>query len=57
LARLDQQYGGWWANGDDKWVPWVLNRGYGTTLPTAPVALAGKGMGWTDWMFGSPSSS
>jgi hypothetical protein len=53
IWRLDQQYGGWWAASDDRWVPWVINRAYGATFPTTPVTSPGKLMGWTDWMSGS----
>jgi hypothetical protein len=52
LQRLDQQFTGWWATGDDTWVPWLLNHAYGVSLPTAPATLPGKGMAFTDWMFG-----
>lgn len=36
------------AEGDDTWIPWVVNRLYGVSLPTTP-ASAGKNMAWTDW--------
>jgi len=40
----------WWATGDDRWVPWVVNHAYGTEFLTeAPGGRAGKNMGWTDW--------
>jgi hypothetical protein len=38
----------WWAKGDDRWVPWVVNHVYPTDFPTEPVRI-GKIMGWTDW--------
>jgi hypothetical protein len=49
LHYLDQEFGGWWAEGDDEWNPWVINRAYGTSFPAALPARAGKNMGWTDW--------
>jgi hypothetical protein len=48
LHTLNTSFGGWWAQGDDTWQPWVINRAYGTTYPTA-AARPGKAMGWTDW--------
>ena len=48
---LWMQYGGWWATGDDTWVPWMVNYVYGTSYRTAPANI-GKNMGWTDWMYG-----
>ncbi|MBL8957301.1 MAG: discoidin domain-containing protein [Myxococcaceae bacterium] len=36
------------AEGDDTWIPWVVNKVYGVSLPTSP-ASSGKNMGWTDW--------
>jgi hypothetical protein len=39
---------GWWASGDDTWVPWVINRIYGTSFQTDPANI-GKCMAWTDW--------
>lgn len=52
LARLQNQYGGWWASGDDVWVVWLMNKTYGTNYPTEEVGDikgAGKNMSWTDW--------
>jgi len=51
LLSLEFQYGGWWATGDDTWIPWLVNRAYGTSFPTGPANI-GKNMGWTDWMYG-----
>ncbi|HEY3189569.1 MAG TPA: hypothetical protein VGJ70_18925, partial [Solirubrobacteraceae bacterium] len=48
LQGLDAQFGGWWAKSDDTWQPWLLNRAYGTSLPTQ-AARSGKLMGFTDW--------
>lgn len=55
LEQLDTRYpdDGWWAAGDDNWVPWVVNFVYGTDFPTAK-ARPGKNMGWTDWTHSSP---
>jgi hypothetical protein len=36
------------ATGDDSWQPHLVNRIYGSTLPSRP----GKNMGWTDWTHG-----
>lgn len=51
LDGLERQYGGWWATGDDTWVPWMVNQVYGTSYRTDPANI-GKNMGWTDWMYG-----
>jgi hypothetical protein len=51
LYDLEQQYGSWWATGDDTWVPWLINHVYNTSFPTDPANI-GKNMGWTDWMYG-----
>jgi hypothetical protein len=50
LQWLEQQYPGWWAKGDDTWVPWFVNYAYGTSFTTS-AANIGKNMGWTDWMY------
>jgi hypothetical protein len=52
LYNLDREVGGWWAEGDDEWEVWILNKAYGTSFPAAMPARAGKNMGWTDWTFG-----
>jgi hypothetical protein len=51
LHNLSLRYptGGWWASGDDRWNPWLVNRTYGTNFPVQAGAQAGKHMGWTDW--------
>lgn len=36
------------AEGDDTWIPWVINKMYGTTIPALPSS-SGKNMGFTDW--------
>ncbi len=38
----------WWAVGDDKFVPWLINAAYGMDFPTED-AWPGKIMGWTGW--------
>jgi hypothetical protein len=50
VERLDQQFpqAGWWATGDDRWLPWVINDVYGTNFPREE-ASHGKLMAWTDW--------
>ncbi|MFV1963880.1 MAG: alginate lyase family protein [Pirellulaceae bacterium] len=40
---------GWVAQGDDRWIPWLVNFRYGTSLPATSPARRGKTMGWTDW--------
>jgi hypothetical protein len=52
LYNLDREVGGWWAEGDDEWQPWIINKAYGASFPAAMPAQAGKNMGWTDWTFG-----
>lgn len=49
LYDLDRAYGKWWADGDDTWLPWLVNARYGTSFPTAPAVFPGKNMAWTDW--------
>jgi hypothetical protein len=34
--------------GDDTWIPWVVNRAYGTSFQTTSAKI-GKNMGFTDW--------
>jgi Alginate lyase len=52
LDRLNRLYGGWWADGDDAWQPWVVNHAYGTSFPATTPARSGKILGWTDWVYG-----
>ena len=54
LRQTDQEVGGWWAAGDDEWMPWVINHAYSEKFPTALPARAGKNLGWTDWLYGCP---
>lgn len=51
LSRLDQEQGGWWAEGDDSWQPYLLNAVYNVSFPTGEVGKQGKGMAW-EWVFG-----
>jgi hypothetical protein len=51
LYRLDEEFGGWWAENDDTWEPWLVNEVYGTSYPTRPAVVPGKNMGWTDWLY------
>ncbi len=37
------------AEGDDGWLPWVVNFHYGVRLPAPDPARPGKIAGWTDW--------
>ena len=41
---------GWTADGDDTFVPWILNHVYGTSFTTQDVEF-GELMSYTDWMF------
>jgi hypothetical protein len=52
LYNLDNEVGGWWAEGDDEWQPWAINAAYGSAFPARSPARSGKNMGWTDWTFG-----
>jgi hypothetical protein len=54
LYETDREVGGWWASGDDEWMPWMINHAYGASFPTALPARAGKNLGWTDWVYGCP---
>ncbi|UCC52974.1 MAG: alginate lyase family protein [Anaerolineaceae bacterium] len=40
---------GWPPDGDDVWLPWLINHAYGTDYATSTPARPGKNMGWTDW--------
>lgn len=42
------------AEGDDAWVPWLVNFAYGTRFPTT-TASVGKNMAWTDWTHATSS--
>ena len=49
LYDLDLRFGGWWAEGDDSWAPWLVNKAYGVKFPTEYPTRPGKNMGYTDW--------
>ena len=50
LWRMHRTYGGeWWADDDEAWVVWVVNRAYGTTFPAPPIRTPGESISWTDW--------
>lgn len=40
------------AEGDDTWIPHVVNRAYGTHFPAPVPTQPGKGMGFADWTHG-----
>jgi hypothetical protein len=42
--------------GDDEWIPWLVNHAYGTDLPVELGTRPGKGMGFTDWSHAMPAS-
>jgi hypothetical protein len=41
------------AEGDDKWLPHIVNYFYKASFPAPFPAGAGKNAGWTDWLYGS----
>ena len=49
LADLDAREGGWWVSGDDEYVPWMINKAYGTRFPVSAEIGEGKNMGFTNW--------
>ena len=40
------------AEGDDTWLPHLVNHYYGTSFPAPVPARPGKNLGWTDWTHG-----
>jgi hypothetical protein len=50
LDDLNTQYPDdqWWARGDERWIPWLINQVYGTEFATE-TTRPGKIMAWTDW--------
>jgi hypothetical protein len=40
------------AEGDDTWLPHLINRAYGTSFPAPVPSSPGKGMGFSDWTHG-----
>lgn len=49
LDRLAREHGNWWAEGDDRWIVWLVNHGTGMEYPTESGVSAGKNVGYTDW--------
>jgi hypothetical protein len=49
LGRRDPRFTEGVLGGPHSWEPWLLNRRYGTDLPTGGPTDRGKNMGWTDW--------
>ncbi len=47
------------AEGDDTWLPHLVNHHYGSSFPAPIPARPGKNLGWTDWTHGpgAPPSS
>lgn len=39
----------WSPEGDDSFIPWLLNAAYGTEFPAELIANPGKNIGWTIW--------
>ena len=52
LDELDREVGGWWAAGDDEWMPWLVNSAYDANFRVVQPAHPGKNLGWTDWVYG-----
>jgi hypothetical protein len=48
-ARWLHEQNNYPAEGDDTWLPHLINRSYGTSYPAPVPARPGKNMGWTDW--------
>ena len=40
------------AQGDDSWMPWLVDRRYGTDFHGAAPSTPGKNFGFTDWLYG-----
>lgn len=40
---------GWDTERGDTWMPWILNKRYGTNYPAPVGGRPGKLMGWSDW--------
>jgi hypothetical protein len=43
--------------GDDDWMPYLLNKAYGLSLPLDPTSDLGKNVGWVSWTHGPGSGS
>jgi hypothetical protein len=48
---------GWYAEGDDEWLLWLVDARYGTRLAKNPKARPGKNLGWTAWTHGDFNST
>lgn len=40
------------AEGDDRWIPWIVNAHYGSDFPTETPTRPGKNIGFSDWTDG-----
>lgn len=40
------------AQGDDSWLPWLVDRRYGTHFHGSAPSTPGKNFGFTDWLYG-----
>lgn len=43
------------AEGDDRWIPWVVNARTASTFPTITPTSPGKSIGYTDWTHADPA--
>jgi hypothetical protein len=43
---------GWNQTSTSRQMPWLLNKRYGTSIPTQPSEM-GRGIGFTDWLYGN----
>ena len=48
------EHAGFPAQGDDTWIPHVVNRAYGTRFPAPIPSQPGKAMGFADWTHAAP---
>jgi hypothetical protein len=42
------------AEGDDTWIPHLINHAYGSQFPAPSPSNPGKGMGFSDWTHAPP---
>ena len=40
---------GYRPEGDDVFIPWIINKAYGTSFSTTTPVAIGKNMSYTDW--------
>ncbi len=45
------------AEGDDTWIPHLINRAYGADFPAPIPSKPGKGMGFSDWTHAPPPAA